>query len=178
MKTRKNLLMIISVIFASLIGGALINVVFMTQTSVAQVGKTPEKVISAQEFRLVNASGKTRATLAVGALGGVTLNFYDLDNKSRAVLGLSANGSPSLKLSNGGALELRDERDRVRSKIVMLSDGSPSIRLFDEVGNSRAIIGSINLENPETARISSLEKRPESSLVLLDKDKKVVWSAP
>jgi len=178
MKTRKNLLMILSVIFASLIGGALINVLFMTQTSVAQVGKTPEKVISAQEFRLVNASGKTRATLVVGALGGVTLNFLDVENKSRAVLGLSANGSPSLKLSNGGALELRDERDRVRSKIVMLSDGSPSIRLFDEVGNSRAIIGSINLENPETARIGSLEKRPESSLVLLDKDKKVVWSAP
>ena len=60
----------------------------------------------------------------------------------------------------------------------MLSDGSPSIRLFDEVGNSRAIIGSIKLENPETARIGSLEKRPESSLVLLDKDKKIVWSAP
>ena len=178
MKTRKNLLMILSVIFASLIGGVLINVLFMTQISVAQVGKAPEKVISAQEFRLVNASGKTRATFAVGALGGVTLNFFDVENKSRAVLGLSANGSPSLKLSVGGALELRDERDRVRSKIVMLSDGSPSIRLFDEVGNSRAIIGSINLENPETARIGSLEKRPESSLVLLDKDKKVIWSAP
>ena len=178
MKTRRNLLLVVSIIFAGLIGGALSNVLFMTGTSVAQVGKQPEKLVSAQEFRLVEASGKTRATLIAGAHGSVSLDFYDVENKSRVAISLSSKGSPSIKLSGGAAMELRDKNDKVRSKILMLSDGSPSVRLYDDKGNVRAILGGINLETPGTARIGSLEKRDESSFVLVDKEGKILWSTP
>jgi hypothetical protein len=60
----------------------------------------------------------------------------------------------------------------------MLSDGSPSIRLYDDKGGLRAMLGSINLETPGTARIEGLEKRDESSLVLIDKEGRILWSTP
>jgi hypothetical protein len=109
MKTRRNLLLIISIIFAGLIGGALANVLFMTGTSFAQVGKQYEKFIAAQEFRLVDTSGKVRAKLIAGTHGSVSLDFYDVESKSRAAIALSSKGVPSLKLSAGAAIELRDK---------------------------------------------------------------------
>jgi len=178
MKTRRNLLLVVSIIFAGLIGGALSNVLFMTGTSVAQVGKQPEKLVSAQEFRLVDVSGKTRATLIAGAHGGVSMDFYDVENKSRVAISLSSKGTPSLKLSGGAAIELRDKNDKVRSKIVMLSDGNPSVRLYDDKGGIRAILGGVNLETLGTSRIESLGKRDESSLVLVDEEGEILWATP
>ena len=175
---RKDLLPIVSIILAGLIGGALSNALFMTRASVAQVGKQYDRFMAAQEFRLVDVSGKTRAALTAGAHGSVSLDLYDVENKSRASISLSSKGTPSLKLSGGAAMELRDKNDKVRSKILMLSDGSPSVRLYDEKGNVRAILGGINLETSGTARIESLEKRDESSFVLIDKEGKVMWSTP
>ena len=52
----------------------------------------------------------------------------------------------------------------------MLSDGSPTIRFFDDRGNVRTILGSVKMETPGATRVESLDKREESSLVLIDKE--------
>src|SRR5438128_10348983 len=58
----------------------------------------PPKVVTAQEFRLVDANGKTRATLAAKPDGNTTLTFVDTEGKMRAGLGLSEKGESSLRL--------------------------------------------------------------------------------
>ena len=45
----------------------------------------------------------------------------------------------------------------------------------DASGNTRAVLGSTVLETTQTGAV---EKRPPSSLVLFDKNGKVIWSAP
>jgi len=163
---KKNWLLVVSIVAAGLIGGALSNYLLMGTTSVAQ----ERKVISAEEFRLVDAQGRTLADLAVGSKGDVLLGFYGSDGIRRAGFGLSAEGPPVLRL--------RDEKGRPRAKITLLSDGRPTVRIYDEKGDVRAILGAVNLETPETTRTGTFEKRVESSLVLADKEGKLIWSAP
>jgi hypothetical protein len=53
--------------------------------------------------------------------------------------------------------------------------GEPYLRLADDAGKTRATLGAAELERTHTGVI---EKRPTSSLVLLDKEGKVIWKAP
>jgi hypothetical protein len=46
---------------------------------------------------------------------------------------------------------------------------------MDEHGTTRAVLGHAKIERPPTGVI---EERPVSSLVLFDKEGKVVWKAP
>jgi hypothetical protein len=70
-----------------------------------------------------------------------------------------------------GILSISDLSGRTRVSI----DASPSVQLFDESGKHRATLGS---ESLVTTRTGSIEKRAPSSLVLFDKEGKVMWSAP
>jgi hypothetical protein len=53
--------------------------------------------------------------------------------------------------------------------------GGPALRLNDAEGKLRAVVGASQLE---TTRTGAVETRPASSLVLFDKNGKVLWSAP
>ena len=82
-------------------------------------------------------------------------------------------GSTQASLASGN-LFLKD-----KSFIKIYADnmlrGGTSIEVYDEEGNKRAALGSVNLNVIATGEI---QKRPESSLVLFGKDGKVVYSAP
>lgn len=54
-------------------------------------------------------------------------------------------------------------------------DGPVLVLHDDEKGKMRAALGAISTEGTRTGTV---EKRPESSLVLFDKDGKVLWKAP
>lgn len=57
---------------------------------------------------------------------------------------------------------------------VTTFEGGHTSLTFDERGKSRAVLGMTNL----VKRHGVIEKRPLSSLVLFDKDSKVIWEAP
>jgi len=61
-----------------------------------------------------------------------------------------------------------------RVQVSKDADG-PSVELFDEAGKSRAVLGVTKLKS---IRSGSTEVRAPSSLVLFDKEGKVVWEAP
>lgn len=82
--------------------------------------------------------------------------------------GLSAfpRGTSSLTLKHGlgGGLEL-----------YLLQQRQPTLYISDEKGTNRVALGHTKLEYPATGVV---EERPPSSLVLFDKDGKVIWKAP
>jgi hypothetical protein len=94
------------------------------------------------------------------------LRLLDKDGKLRGLLSLDSDGNPSFflydKSENGG--------------IVMgIDPNGSSVRVLDENGNHRAVLGSTDLKK---TRSGYIEKRPLSSLVLFDKNKDVIWKSP
>lgn len=77
-------------------------------------------------------------------------------------------------LENGPILELLHD-GKIRAFIALDKEGSPQFQMSDETGKTRAALGHVDLEEIPTGTVS---KRPASSLVLFDKDGKVLWKAP
>lgn len=150
------------------------------------VGKTsaPE-VIRAQRFELVDAEGKIRAVLSSDPDGrpGPDLVLFDYKDEIRAKLALDG-------------LELRDGKGHVRAAFVLRdspalmfvdeggvpgawlsvrNDGTTALELSDERARTRAVLGTTDLV---TTRTGAETKTAVSSLVLFDKDGKVLWKTP
>jgi hypothetical protein len=173
----------------------------------AENGAKAPNVVRANEFILEDADGKGRATLSVLSDGpalrlanakgkicavlSVTkdtpkLGLIDENGKVRAALGATKDGAV-LVLSDendkararlaldkdGPVLELSDEKGKDRAVLSALKDG-PSLDLFDEKGKGRAALGSSKSRSPDGRIISC----PESSLLLIGPDEKVIWQAP
>lgn len=79
----------------------------------------------------------------------------------------------SKQTDSSGRLTIQEiSRPRI---MINASKGFTAIKIYDEEGNERAALGSVNLNVIATGEI---QKRPESSLVLFGKDGKVVYSSP
>jgi len=166
------------------------------------------EVVRARRFELVDADGKERAVLRIAAEGTPMLVLWDNNGKVSAGLGLGPDGSPNLALvdangkgsvllsssslvlfdgnrryrvtlgltsNNAPSLSFWGEKGEARAVLSLNPDSGPSLELYDEKGKSRAALGATDLE---AARTGTVEKRPESSLVLFDKEGKVLWQAP
>lgn len=81
----------------------------------------------------------------------------------------SSKGLSSLELVRGSSLHSRGGM-----KFYLL-EGQPTLRLMDEKGTARAVLGHTKLERKATEVV---EQRPTSSLVLFDKNGKVIWQVP
>ncbi len=120
------------------------------------------KVVEAERFILRDESGKVRARLEV--------------------------------VKEKVGLDIHDEDGTIRASLTLIRDGAPSLNLYDKDGNRRATLGYTELEitravttlkNTPTGMRTEYQilptgtvKRAESSLVLFDKDRKVIWRAP
>ena len=105
---------------------------------------------------------------SLGMLGDrPCLWLLDAKGEARASLAVLADGSPSLWLS--------DADGKTRAHLGMDADGSSYIEICDKDGKTRAALGVTNLEVTKTG---ATEKTAPSSLVLFDRDGKVIWSAP
>jgi hypothetical protein len=74
-----------------------------------------------------------------------------------------------------GEIHLRDASGKTRLRLALSDDGTPLLELLDKDGHSRAVLGRFLLKRTKTGAI---EERPESSLVLVDRDGKVLWRIP
>ncbi|MFQ5961461.1 MAG: hypothetical protein ACE5MG_08680 [Candidatus Methylomirabilales bacterium] len=112
-------------------------------------------------------NGKARAMLGLLLDDLPILDLRDREGLPRAALDVGLDGSPNLTFYDREGID--------RAELSLGSSGSPRLELGDKEGTLRAALGHIILK---TARSSSKEDRPESSLVLFDGDGKVIWKAP
>lgn len=109
-----------------------------------------KKIVTAEEFRLVDEKGKSRAVITMRGGGEPVLGFFGKDGRRRAIFGMRDDGTP--------AIGLYDKKGKERIKLVMDSDGSPAIRLSDEKGGNRVEV--------------EVNSNGEPSITLLDGDGK------
>jgi hypothetical protein len=153
----------------------------------------------AASLAFYDGSGKIRAELGVNAADVSELALYDQAGKQRkpegfAYLFVLPNGGPRLSLVGdaanltvassqlAGHATLKVEPDHTpvlslegRGKgsalLTMLHDGNPSFVLYDPEGYRRAML--------EVSEMAAKGKgAPRSGLMLLDKNEKLIWSAP
>lgn len=94
------------------------------------------------------------------------VSLYYPDGQAALELRLALNEAPGLGLW--------DDRGNSRA-ILYLGHGEPKLVLRDHRGNDRAVLGHAELQ---VIRTEAVEQRPVSSLVLFDKDGKVLFKAP
>lgn len=117
-------------------------------------------------------------------LGGSTAGFLTLRAVSDGSAQVSVRGKDSkgalqaaglLKADSKGevSLVLHDPGIKSLVRLIMTDDGSPRLILTDR-GGYEALLGQVGLQ----AKSGVVEQRAASSLVLFDKDGKVIWKAP
>jgi len=72
--------------------------------------RTPAKVVIAQEFRLVDPGGKTRARLSLLPDRSPGLALMDINGKARVLIRLAPDGTPSLLFNDKDGKTLWDVR--------------------------------------------------------------------
>jgi len=225
----KQFIFTLSVALLSGLMGGVLSIWFLMPPSVlAQDG--PQRVIEAQEFRVVDKEGTVRAHLVVyddtAGPGQVRFSLMDQNGQARASSWVLDNGSTGMFLNTGIVLlseidgmaslsvtstdgmaslsvknkdasillpsdvssqrvavplvaaetvAIRDDQQRITALFATDEDGNPSLKLLDLEGNIRVSIGATSLTDYQTG---STIIRPVSSLVLFDKEGRVVWSAP
>ena len=142
------------------------------------------------ELVLLDRNENSRVRLRLEADGRPALVLYGKNNIPSATLGLLGDGWPALVLFGkdgegsaslevsplvSAALHLSDRALKNRIQLLVDREGKPSLSLLDSDKKSRAVLGHTELE---TSRTGTVEQRPASSLVLFDKDGKVIWRAP
>jgi hypothetical protein len=146
------------------------------------------KNIEAESFILKDANGKVRAELSMGGTGP-SLKFRDQAGVALVTLSLndSAPGGPFLLLSDpqhhaglsmsvlegaGSQLSLTGERADVQAHIGVTPEGT-SLALSDQEGFT-ANFGS----GMQPSKNGQVKKTTAASITLLNKDRKLLWSAP
>ncbi len=170
--------------------GGVLSVWFLIPQAVLAQDET-QNVLEAREFRLVDASGKLRARLAIDDLIGsrtTGLEMFGENGEKNVILRTGDYGMAFLTLANeGGAtaeltvnrqdsqLQLSRSTRNPRVRLGLSQKGLPSLTLFDQNNNLRSILGSTELIVDGTG-FTGLPA--PSSLLLFDEEGKVVWSAP
>jgi hypothetical protein len=189
-KKQCGMLLVLSLL-AGLVGGTLTSQFFVGTPVLAQKKAGPEKVVIAEEFRLVDKEGKILSTWGMYAGGpgivlfnksgqfravfsltspdeGPILTFADNKGNHRAIVGLGSGKQPYVTL--------RDQTGNERISLSLDDDGDPYLALYDQAENERAVLGT--LDSTKLKRTGTIEKRSVSSLVLLGKDGQITWKTP
>jgi hypothetical protein len=120
--------------------------------------------VRARRFALVDENGTERASLQAGK-DDLLFLITDALGHHRVLLQMTRDSTRLAFVGN-------NQKPQVALSLV---EGVPTFRLFDAQGTVRAVLGGTSLE---TVRTGVIEQRPESSLVLFDKDGKLIWRAP
>ena len=158
--------MLVLTVSAGIVGGMLSGLLLSTELVAAQAILKRPKVIEAQSFRLLDQEGRARAVFETGPDGAVGLAMAK-SGIIRIRFILDANGN--------AILDLTDEKGKSHATLTVTAAGSPSLSMRDNNNLSEAWLGAVNVPI-STAGIA--EERPAGSLILMNKDGRVVWRAP
>lgn len=107
----------------------------------------PQRVVTAEEFRLTDRDGRIRARLVSTDEAGVALYLISAEGQLRGVLGVDAKGRPSLRLFNtanvpGLRLTVDTETPDSRPSVEMTyGDGTPALSILAMERNGLGIQG-------------------------------------
>jgi len=155
-------------VVAGFVGGSMAGRIAAPDPAIAQTAPMRAKIIEAEGFRLVDPAGKIRAVFEIGPDGSVGLHLGNKDGKLRARFAVDGNGLV--------VLDLKNERSESHAVFYVTAAGSPSLILTDKNGRVGALLGEGALSINREAGIT--EERPTGSLILLNKEGKVIWRAP
>jgi hypothetical protein len=108
MKKKRYRLGVLFDVLSGFLGGVLLSHFIVTGAVFAKKAVSHEKVLAAEEFRLVNHSGMPRVCLKVDTNGEFSVSLYDKEGRPTGTFGLGAEGRPSLTF---GAKPQGDEGD-------------------------------------------------------------------
>lgn len=158
-------------------------VALVLAAAVVLMGQAPaNRIVEAERFVLKDKGGNVRGSLAIFA-DGPGLELYDANQKLRVALGVLGD-MPNLTLKDGKevgrvmlgivptgpGLVLADDRGKFRAQLDVGTEG-PRLFLEDQKGFG-ASIGNYYSPTKKSAETSA------ASVVLFDKDGKVLWEAP
>ena len=175
------------------------DVCLVTAVAIAYAaGKSPapvQEIVRAKQFQLVDQAGTVRALLATSKRGDPRLVLSNREGMARALLGVEPDGTPEVVLLDRGGsqrvllgvdhpvegspqevpeLLFSDEGHRQRAELSLGLDGAPRLVLSDHSGAKRAVLGASRAD----AAPGGAMEASEFSLVLSDKDHKVLWRVP
>jgi hypothetical protein len=162
----------------------IVAIVFASVLFISGQAKT-NKVVEANEFRLVDGSGKVRGTLMTTESGETDFLLSDPVGKNSALLRAGPKVAvlslinpdegaiSSFATAPFGGLLLKSQSESI-TMTAHESGRGPNLTVVDKEGYS-SILGRSDLLMPNTGK---KEQRSAASLVLFDKDKKVLWAAP
>ncbi len=156
MKRKQQLVIILLASFAGFIGGFISNQIFQAKSAFAVKEPNHQKVVIAEEFRVVDKDGKI-----IGSFGNPAYLFdiFPVIDESLAPV-------PQLRLGQEKGFQ------------IILSAGADAgsrITMKDERNKRRTVIGNTKLKVRQTQRTYS---RQVSSIVLFDELGRFLWSAP
>jgi hypothetical protein len=156
MKTKQSVAIVFLAAFAGFVGGLISNQIFEPRPALAQKESAPSKIVSAQEFRVVDTDGRILGRF------GVFGDLPDLGSKQQ--------------ISKAPAAQLRLGQETGFQIILSSGDAAGSrIVMKDEKNKTRMVIGNTEFYMPQTQVI---HRRPLSSIVLFDDRGRFEWSAP
>jgi hypothetical protein len=128
-----------------------------------------------------------RRGVALTLLGGVALGVMGqirpsdvarvIEAEKFVLRGPDGHVRAELVVETDGDVELRLLGDQGKTAMAVLATGTqgpPRLALADDNGKLRAVLGHV----PLRMSTGEVEHRPASSLVLLDKDSRLIWKAP
>lgn len=182
--TRKQyLLMILLALVAGLIGGALSSQLFTIQSAFAEKALKPQKLVVAEEFRLVDKKGNNIARLHEGRNGpelfmGRHESVYTSisDKKIKIALGntwvFHAEASNLYTRSPGGVVEINSQEPGPH---ITLTQCRSEIGGTKKEWQASSTLGCTDLV---TKKSGTKITRSAASLVLFDGKGNLIWSTP
>ena len=201
MSHKQNGIVIILAVVAGFIGGIISNQLFVTGPAFAEKKQMQQKLVIAQEFRVVDKFGNT-----IGSFG-IPPHLKDIEamessssnDKPHPIAQLSLGNNSTIILTADGhdgnvkvggtdlhivlyatksfahlTFRKRTEHNLV-SKIRLTTLKGTNISLQDDKSNERVLIGNTKLipKKPDVK-----DEHPVSSIVLFNEKNDVLWSAP
>jgi hypothetical protein len=161
---------------------------FSTKRDAYAQNENTTAVLDARQFRLLDDRGKIRATLSMeDYLPKLVLSNDELNTRLIATPGwirISGEKSHVVMAVAPFASEKeafiflsqpKERKENVKVLLALEKGGDPRLTLLDESFLERVVLGRLEIRNKNTG---SVEKRPLSSLALIDDKGKLTWTAP
>jgi len=201
MAKSKTWLLAAGILGASFVGGAAAHWLVGGRPAYGGDERKTAKSVSAQQFVLTDAAGKTRAALQLGRRDAPGLALYDRAGAVRATLSLSDTDEPGLSMSgkngktrislrleeDGAGLRMADARGVMRTNLAVGAKGNPALLHYDAAARIRGVLVlregqgiGLSLGDGAGATRAVLMVHPTDGAVLrfMDKSKKAIWQAP
>lgn len=174
MNKKEYLSLLFAAIISGLIGGAGFSWLFSSQPAFAQTN--PSTVVTAQEFRLVDANGKLGAVLSnrlyplstnLPMTGPPSLVFYDANQKARLAVGTFRTGDEP-------SIQLMDENE-MAAFLVTRFQGTTTLQL-SSISAEPVAGGGIGRSSVPALWLTQSAKNG-ANIKIFGKDDNLLWSA-